>query len=185
MNPNRIPHNQLIRPNKKNLVAPRAGRQPQAHLSQSKGASNSPAAIDQRGVVDTVSGAMTTEELIDRAKRNIGFGEASRSTSFRAAAEDIARACNKGSKQRKSVEGVGNSFAWVNRLLKWLENVYVVAPFVYQLVQGVNKNSLPLAPTSNEPKAPTIPGKNEPAASPGLESHVDPVETPSSSGRPD
>lgn len=92
---------------------------------------------------------LTTEELIARAKHHIGVGETSRNTSFRAAADDMARAHAQGAKQRDIAKGVGKSVAWVNRLLKWQESGYVGAPFADKVVQGVNKggSSPETAPT--------------------------------------
>ena len=151
MNHSRTPDNQLIRLNKRYLPAPRAGQQPQAHLSQSKGAGASPVLIEQGGLVETTTGAMTKEELITRAKHHIGVGETSRNTSFRAAAEDMARAHAQGAKQRDIAKGVGKSVAWVNRLLKWQESGYVGAPFADKVVQGVNENAAPLDSPRIEP----------------------------------
>ncbi len=91
---------------------------------------------------DTASGTMTKGELISRAKRSIESGETLRGTSFRAAAEDIARACEQGATQREVAQGVGKSPAWVNRLLKWRENGYVGAPFGDKCVQGVWKTKI-------------------------------------------
>lgn len=92
---------------------------------------------------EPTTGAMTNEELINRAKHHIGVGETSRTTSFRAAAEDMARACAQGATQREVAIGVGKSVAWVNRLLKWRESGCVGAPFADKIVQGVKKDELP------------------------------------------
>ena len=110
--------------------------------------------------------ALTAEELINRAKQKIEMGETSRSTSFRAAAEDIARACDQGATQREIAQGVGKSPAWVNRLLKWRDSGYVGAPFGDKVVQGVNKHASPLEPAKIEPArvcvSPATPDTNEP-----------------------
>jgi hypothetical protein len=155
MNHNR-PHKKLIRLDKKYLSAPTAGQQPRAHLSQSSGASASPVPMEQGGLVETTTGAMTNEELISRAKHHIGTGETSRNISFRAAAEDIARACEQRATQREIALGVGKSPAWVNRLLKWREGGYVGAPFADKVVQGVNNDPVPREPPSIEPAPPAV-----------------------------
>ena len=100
--------------------------------------------------------AFTTEELINRAKHHIGNGETSRISSFRAAADDIALACNKGAKQREVARGVGKSVAWVNRLLKWREGGCVGAPFADKVVQGVNKDDSPPGVAPTEPPSDVI-----------------------------
>jgi hypothetical protein len=83
---------------------------------------------------------MTAEQLIIRAKRHIGAGEASRIESFRAAADDIARACEKGLSQREAGKRIGKSGPWVNQLLKWQRDGYVGAPFADKIVvQALNK----------------------------------------------
>jgi hypothetical protein len=156
MNHSPTPLKKLIPLNKKYLRAPRAGQQPQAHLSQSKGASASPVPMEQGGLVETPTGAMTNEELISRAKHHIGTGETARNTSFRAAADDIARACDQGATQRQVAKGVGKSVAWVNRLLQWRKGGYVGAPFADTIVQGVNKDLAPLDPPSIEPASPAV-----------------------------
>jgi hypothetical protein len=97
--------------------------------------------------------ALTNEELITRAKHHIGVGETSRTDSFRAAAEEMARARAQGAKQRDIAEGVGKSVAWVNRLLKWLEGGCVGAPFADKLVQGVKKREQP--PEAVSPETPS------------------------------
>ncbi|MGJ4971514.1 hypothetical protein ACQR1N_25570 [Bradyrhizobium sp. HKCCYLRH1073] len=102
---------------------------------------------------------LTVQELINRAKHNIEVGETSRATSFRAAAEDIALACDQGAKQREVAEAVGKSAAWVNRLLKWREGGYVGAPFADKIVQGVNKDdSLPEVALTEPPLDVIAPG---------------------------
>lgn len=159
MKPNRIPQTQLTRLDKKNLPLPRAGQQPQAHPSLSKSATASPGLIEQSGISDQTTGPMTKEELISRAKHNIGIGETSRTASFRAAAEDIARACDQGAKQREVAEGVGKSVAWVNRLLKWRKDGYIGAPFADKVVQGVKKEPAALEPPSIEPASPAVLGE--------------------------
>ena len=122
---------------------------------------------------ETATRPMTTEELISRAKHHIGIGETSRSSSFRAAAEDIARACDQGATQREVAEGVGKSAGWVNRLLKWREGGCVGAPFADKFVQGVNKEPAALEPTSPsiEPASPTILAETNAIAS-GVEEAV-------------
>ena len=100
---------------------------------------------------------MTNEELISRAKHHIGVGETSRSASFRAAADDMARACDQGAKQREVARGVGKSVAWVNRLLKWREGGCVGAPFADKVVQGVNKDDLPPGVAPTEPPLDVMP----------------------------
>src|SRR5437868_917656 len=90
-------------------------------------------AIEQSGAVvappsERGSGTITSRELISRAKCTIESSETSRSTSLRAAAEDIALAYEQGATQREVARGVGKSAAWVNRLLKWREGGYVGAP---------------------------------------------------------
>ena len=103
---------------------------------------------DQHGVAATGHSPITTEELILRAKHNIGLGETSRIVSFRAAVEDIALACDQGATQREIAEGVGKSPAWVNRLMKWREGGYVGAPFADKFVQGVNGSAAPVEPAA-------------------------------------
>lgn len=140
-----------------------------------------PVATEQTGTIkepkslsasrcDLASETLTTGELISRAKHHIGTGEASRRTSFRAAAEDIARACDQGATQREVAKGVGKSATWVNRLLKWREGGYVGAPFADKIVHGVNKQGPPTKPslagatlltiTAAEPVTDSLPGRN-------------------------
>ncbi|UVO37615.1 hypothetical protein KUL72_04280 [Bradyrhizobium arachidis] len=169
MKPNRIPHNQLTRLDKINLLAPRAAQQ--AHPSQSKGESPSPVTIEPRAVVDAASGPMTNEELLNRAKRSIESCE----TSLRAAADDIARAHEQGATQRELAEGVGRSAAWVNRLLKWRSSGYEGSAFGSKSVQGVNKKELPLEPAASEAALATcaVPGEAGSAESVDRERLVD------------
>lgn len=106
---------------------------------------------------EAISSALTAEELISRAKQHIGVGETSRISSFRAAADDIALACDKGAKQREVARALGKSVAWVNRLLKWRKGRYVGAPFADKVVQGVNNDDSPPEATPSEaPGNPTV-----------------------------
>ncbi|WLA81945.1 hypothetical protein [Bradyrhizobium elkanii] len=125
------------------------GAPPQADIAHGTHANATPSLVEVASVVEPTTGAMTKEELISRAKHHIEIGETSRNASFRAAAEDIWRACDQGAKQREVARGVGKSVAWVNRLLKWRERGYVGAPFADKVVQGVNKGDAPpvAAPT--------------------------------------
>lgn len=141
MKPNSNFSNPLTLPEKKSFGATVAGHS-QPHLSQENDATPSSVNIEPNDAFDAVRDAVTTEELIIRAKRYIAIGETSRTTSFRAAAEDIARAHDQGATQRKIADGVGKSAAWVNRLLQWLKDGCVGAPFGDKVVQGVNKNDL-------------------------------------------
>lgn len=135
------------------------------------------------------SNAFTTEELINRAKRHIGNGETSRISSFRAAADDIALACDKGAKQREVARGIGKSVAWVNRLLKWRKDGFVGAPFADKAVQGVNKKPAALDPPSIEPASPAVLGETN-AIALGVQEVVNaeaamaPATTPSASYTP-
>jgi hypothetical protein len=102
--------------------------------------SASPSTRDQTEDANATADVMTAEQLIIRAKRHIGAGEASRIESFRAAADDIARACEKGLSQREAGKRIGKSGPWVNQLLKWQRDGYVGAPFADKIVvQALNK----------------------------------------------
>ena len=102
----------------------------------------------------------TVPQLLNRAKHVIGIGETSRNTSFRAAAEDIARACDqRGATQREAAEGIGKSVAWVNRLLQWRKGGYVGAPFADKVVQEVKKEPAAPEPPSIEPAPPAALGE--------------------------
>lgn len=90
--------------------------------------------------------AMTKEELLSRAKQNIDSCE----TPLRAAAEDIALACDQGATQREVAAAVGKSPAWVNRLLKWRSSGYEGSAFGGNFVQGVNKKGAQTAPAVTE-----------------------------------
>lgn len=125
------------------MLSSEVGAPPQADIAYGTRANTTPSLVEVASVVEPTTGAMTKEELISRAKHHIEIGETSRSASFRAAAEDIWRACNQGAKQREVARGVGKSVAWVNRLLKWREGGYVGAPFADKVVQGVKKDDLP------------------------------------------
>lgn len=127
------------------------GAQPQADIAHGTRANATPSLVEVASVVEPTTGAMTKEELISRAKHHIEIGETSRSASFRAAAEDIWRACDQGAKQREVARGVGKSVAWVNRLLKWRAGGYVGAPFADKVVQGVNNDDSPPEAAPTEP----------------------------------
>jgi len=111
---------------------------------------------ERGGFVDTTTGAMTNQELISRPSTTSGPARPHAISHFRAAAEDIARACDQRATQREIAEGVGKSPAWVNRLLKWREGGYVGAPFADKVVQGVNKEPVPLEPPSIKPAPPAV-----------------------------
>ena len=133
-----------------------AGARRQADIARGTHANATPPLIEPISVVEATTGAMTNEELISRAKHHIGVGETSRNTSFRAAAEDMARAHAQGVKQRDIAKGVGKSVASVNRLLKWREGGGVGAPFADKIVQGVNKDNSPPGVAPTEPPSDVI-----------------------------
>lgn len=141
-----IPRKKFIRLGGRSL--PAKAVQPKTELLKFEGRTPWPVPAHRDGV-DAAADVMTAEQLISRAKHRIGTGETSRNTSFRAAAEDIARACDQGATQREVATGVGKSVAWVNRLLKWRQEGYVGAPFADKIVQGVNKDA-PFEPSSTK-----------------------------------
>src|SRR4051812_36649608 len=67
------------------MPSSQAGARRQADIARGTHANATPPLIEQTSVVGAATGAMTNEELINRAKHHIEIGETSRSASFRAA----------------------------------------------------------------------------------------------------
>jgi hypothetical protein len=68
---------------------------------------------------------ITPDDLLARAKVFIDQGE----EAYRAAAENIAAARDRGKSQREIADAVGKSAAWVNQLLKWQREGFKETPF--------------------------------------------------------
>ena len=86
---------------------------------------------------------MSKEELLNRAKANIEFGELSYRERHIAAADDIAVVYDdgRGATQREIGRSLGKSGAWVNRILAWRREGYVGLPFAIEPVQDLNNDA--------------------------------------------
>ena len=112
--------------------------------------SNAAANVVAGSSADLPVPTMSKEELLNRAKANIEFGELTYRERHIAAADDIAVVYDngRGPSQREIGRSLGKSGAWVCQILKWRREGYVGLPFAaIESVQDLN-NADPDSPIS-------------------------------------